>query len=181
MPSLVCAIEPTVLISVASLLISLGALGFTVYQALINLRPNRVEEIETNPLSQEGLTKIDWKLVNRGFGPAVITSYEVLVDERPAYIGPLSEIIKAWDKDFGTIPVSFQMARKRPGYILPREASITVLKMALPTPPLKEMTKLSDLDKIDSDLQRFKVEVSYKSLFFYQKFTYKSWVGEDQR
>lgn len=47
------------------------------------------------------------------------------------------------------------------------------------------MTKLSDLDKIDSDLQRFlrrfKVEVSYKSLFFGRKFTYKSWVDEEQR
>lgn len=185
MPSLVCAIEPTALISVASLLISLCALSFTVYQALMNLRPCLVEELDALPLSEEGLTKIDWKLVNRGFGPAKITSYEVLLDKRQAYQGPLSEIIMSWYKDFGTIPVSFQMARKRPGYILPKEASITVLKMAFPTPPLKEMTKLSDLDKIDSDLQRFlrrfKVEVSYKSLFFGRKFTYKSWVDEEQR
>jgi len=57
---------------------------------------------------------------------------------------------------------------------VPKEGSITVLEVALPTPPLAEMKKLDDLDKIGSGLHLFKVVVRYESLLFGRTFTYDS-------
>jgi|SRR6516162_1660321 len=174
MTSLISAIDPKFVISVASLLLSVCAFAFAVYQAVIGLGPYLSEERTILPLSKDHLTRIDWKLVNRGLGPAKIIRYEVLLNERPVDLSRLSEIIMAWNKAFGTVPDSGQMACKPPGYIVPKEGSITVLEVALPTPPLAEMKKLDDLDKIGSGLHLFKVVVRYESLLFGRTFTYDS-------
>src|SRR6516165_2290102 len=116
MTSLISAIDPKFVISVASLLLSVCAFAFAVYQAVIGLGPYLSEERTILPLSKDHLTRIDWKLVNRGLGPAKIIRYEVLLNERPVDLSRLSEIIMAWNKAFGTVPDSGQMACKPPGF-----------------------------------------------------------------
>jgi hypothetical protein len=112
------------LISIISSLIPVRVLGFTAYQNYgthkrerNNLVPFLRREVQRQPPSGGGLTKMDWRLVNHGLGLAQI------------------------------FPTSSNTAHRCRGDRLPKDASIDGLSVALPTPPLKEVLKKSkDLD-----------------------------------
>ena len=182
MHSLLSAVRQnaSVLIAIASVLISLCSLTYTALTAAYTRRYNRMmirpyleSHLHSQPLSKDSLARIDWSLINHGLGPAVIRHYEISIDGEPIKTWESSAVQKAMFRAFGTIPSDCKMSWRQSGAILAKDASIAVLSVELPAPSLTEMTKLTDLDEIGSEIKRFKLVVSYES-FLGEKFTHET-------
>jgi hypothetical protein len=162
----------SILVAVASTLISLCALGLSAYLGYATRRHNRLSltpslttYLEREPISGADTAKFAWHLTNGGLGPAIISSYELLVDGKPVDTSSDSACLRAANALFGHTPTSFHFLNLKSGYLMRKDESRVVLSAVLSTKSMKPPDKLDDYNFLGEMLAKVKVSVKYKSLY----------------
>jgi hypothetical protein len=99
--------KPEVVVSIAGLVVSICALGYTAYQAYLSrehnklsVKPSLTTWSDTTYDHITGCYTYESTLMNAGLGPAYIKSYEVLIDGVPVKATTFSDLHQAIVKGF---------------------------------------------------------------------------------
>jgi hypothetical protein len=161
----------SILVALASALISLCAFGLSTYMGYVtrrhtrvSVRPYLMRYLHKEPISSEGTAKVVWHLCNGGLGPAIITSYELFFENKLVNTSSEPECIRAANAIFGQIPTSFNFLNLQPGYLMRKDEERVILSAVLSTESVKR-DKLDDYAFLNAIFDKLCVSVKYKSLY----------------
>jgi hypothetical protein len=162
-------------VSLASMLTAVCAFAMTFYHFSAVRRHNSIAVkpyLTTFCMKQEDLENnivtIEWSLSNDGLGPAIISSYQILLDgsfvdtdKRQA-----RDVLLLFTKVFGQRlkrPISFIGLSK--DTIIAKEKSKPIIAVELSTTPVSNIKNTKELNEFTSGIERFEVVVHYKSFY----------------
>lgn len=161
----------------AALFVSICALLLTINQAVmtrkhnrLTVRPHLTSFTDNVPHpSFGGISLIKMSLSNNGIGPAVVKSFQPMLDGVPLDPENFDELLSIAKRE---LPVSlldqgcrFSLFRK--GYVMAKDESMSVAEIAY-APTIHD-----DPKALEAALQRFHLKVDYESIYE-EKFSYDS-------
>jgi hypothetical protein len=154
-----------------SVVISICALLLTMYQAWATRKHNRLSvqprltthlRIERDA-AEEGITRVIATLSNSGLGPAIIKSFEMLVNDKPYFINEQSEIESLVVRNITGHIVELRTGFFRKHHTFSKDATTELLNLKI-----KNATE-SNLEEIEL----FNIRVTYESAYG-ESFSYDS-------
>lgn len=157
----------------ATLIVSMCALGLTINQARATRIHNRLTVqprlstftyVDRDP-NDKAITIITALLMNNGLGPAIIKSFEILLDGKATPVSEPEEMHRlaseALASDLVAAECRFAVLRK--AHSMPKDAEVQLAKVAIRNATPEQL----------KELKRFHVRVIYESAYG-ESFTYDS-------
>ena len=157
-----------------SIWISVFALFLTIHQALATRKHNRLSvqprltthlQIERN-VTEEKITRVIATLSNSGLGPAIIKSFEILVNDKPYLINEQSEIESLVIRNVSGYIVELRTGFFRKNHTFSKDATTELFNLKI-----RNATE-STLEEIKMFHIRVNYESAYGESFLYDSRTH---------